>query len=54
MLGGRVLIPSLIDHLLSIFYMKDTKQMVITEFTEIKWIAKQINSKLRIFSVIEE
>ena len=34
--------------------MKDTKQMATTEFTEIKWIAKQINRKLQIFSAMEE
>lgn len=54
MLWGRVLIPPLIDHFWNIFYMKDTKQMPITEFTEVKWIAKQINGKLQIFSAIEE
>ena len=54
MLWGRVFIPPLTDHLRSIFYMKDTKQMPITEFTEVKWIAKQINGKLQIFSAIEE
>ena len=55
MLWGRVFIPLLIHHLLSIFYMKDTKQKAITELKDIKWIAKQINRKLQIeVSAMEE
>lgn len=55
MLWGGVFIPSLIHHLVSIFYMKDTKQKAITELTDIKWMAKEINRKLQIeVSAMEE